>query len=160
MVFWLVCFWFLGLYLWHIEVPGLGAELELQLLAYTTATAMRDLSHICDLHHSSQQAVRGHWASHLTHWARPGVEPTTSQTLVGFISAEPQWELHQLFCFIVILLKSYPFKCYRIIKCNINIMWTTKVIHIFNFIFFMVGYVQIFANFTLTCLLIVYFCHM
>ena len=28
----------------HIEVPKLGVELELQLLAYTTATAMPDLS--------------------------------------------------------------------------------------------------------------------
>ena len=27
-------------------------ELELQLLAYTTATATLDPSHICDLHHS------------------------------------------------------------------------------------------------------------
>ena len=40
---------------WHVEVPRLGAKLELQLPAYTTATAIRDLSHICDLHHSSQQ---------------------------------------------------------------------------------------------------------
>ena len=28
---------------------------EMHPLAYTTATATRDLSHICDLHHSSQQ---------------------------------------------------------------------------------------------------------
>ena len=32
-----------------------GVELELQLLAYTTATAMLDLSRICYLHHSSRQ---------------------------------------------------------------------------------------------------------
>jgi len=38
-----------------MEVPRLGIELELQLPAYTTATPTRDLSHICDLHHSSQQ---------------------------------------------------------------------------------------------------------
>ena len=40
-----------------MEVPGLGVELELQLPAYTTAaaTAMRDLSRICDPHHSSRQ---------------------------------------------------------------------------------------------------------
>ena len=38
-----------------MEVPRLEVELELQLPAYTTATAMPDLSHICDLHHSSQQ---------------------------------------------------------------------------------------------------------
>ena len=46
---------FLGLHLWHMEVPGLGVKSELQLLAYITATAMPDLSCICDLHHSSQQ---------------------------------------------------------------------------------------------------------
>ena len=39
----------------HMEVPRLGVELELQLLAYTTATATQDPSHTCDLHHSSQQ---------------------------------------------------------------------------------------------------------
>ena len=36
-----------------MEVPRLGAGLELQLLAYTTATAMQDSSHVCDLHQSS-----------------------------------------------------------------------------------------------------------
>ena len=39
----------------HTEVPRLGVELELWLLAYTTATAKPDLSHMCDQHHSSQQ---------------------------------------------------------------------------------------------------------
>ena len=38
-----------------MEVPRLGVELEPQLLAYTTAIATQDLSHVCDLHHSSQQ---------------------------------------------------------------------------------------------------------
>ena len=33
----------------------LGVESELQLPAYTTVTAMLDLSHICDLQHSSQK---------------------------------------------------------------------------------------------------------
>ena len=32
-----------------MELPRLGVELELQLLAYTTAIAMWDLSHIFDL---------------------------------------------------------------------------------------------------------------
>ena len=44
---------FLGLHLWHVEVPTLGVESELQLLAYTTATATRDLSRIYYLCHSS-----------------------------------------------------------------------------------------------------------
>ena len=46
---------FLGLYLRHMEVPRLGVELELQLLAYITATATPDLSHVYELHNSSQQ---------------------------------------------------------------------------------------------------------
>ena len=40
-----------------MEVPRLGVQSELQLLAYTTATGTRDRSHVCDLHHSSWQ----HW---------------------------------------------------------------------------------------------------
>ena len=39
----------------YLEVPRLGVESELQLLAYTTATATQDPSPICDLHHSSWQ---------------------------------------------------------------------------------------------------------
>ena len=29
----------------------------------------------------------------LTHWAGPGIEPTSSWTLVRFITTEPRWEL-------------------------------------------------------------------
>ena len=46
---------FSGLHLQHTDVPILGAESELQLPAYTTATATQDPSHSCDLHHSSRQ---------------------------------------------------------------------------------------------------------
>ena len=46
---------FLGLNLRHMESPMLGAELELQLPAYTTATTTWDPSHIWDLHPSSSQ---------------------------------------------------------------------------------------------------------
>ena len=38
-----------------MEIPRLVVNLELQLPAYATATAMGDLSHVCDLHHSSWQ---------------------------------------------------------------------------------------------------------
>ena len=65
----------------RMEVSRLGVELELQLLAYTTAT--QDLSHIQDLYLSS-------WP---THWVRPGIEPGSSWILVRFVSAAPQWEL-------------------------------------------------------------------
>ena len=40
---------------WHMEASRLGVELELQLPAYATATAVQDPSHICSLHHSSRQ---------------------------------------------------------------------------------------------------------
>ena len=48
------CF-FLGMHLQHMEVPRLRVKSELKLLAYTTATAVPDLSQVCDLHHSSGQ---------------------------------------------------------------------------------------------------------
>ena len=48
-------FFFKGLHLWHMEVHRLGVELELQPPACATATAARDLSHICDLYCSSWQ---------------------------------------------------------------------------------------------------------
>ena len=40
-----------------MEVPRLGAKSELQLPADTTATASRDLSHVCNLHHSSRRQI-------------------------------------------------------------------------------------------------------
>ena len=51
----LLLFFFLGLYLRHMDVLRLGVRMELQLPAYATATAMPDPSHICDPHRSSQQ---------------------------------------------------------------------------------------------------------
>ena len=50
------CFFsFLGPHPRHREVPRLGVQLELQLPAYTTATATRDPSLIYDLHQRSCQ---------------------------------------------------------------------------------------------------------
>ena len=46
-------FFFLTLHVQHMEIFRLGVKSELP--AYATATAMQDLSHICNLHHSSQQ---------------------------------------------------------------------------------------------------------
>ena len=50
-----VFFVFLGPRSRHKEVPRLGVKSELQLLAYTAATATQDPRHICNLHHSSWQ---------------------------------------------------------------------------------------------------------
>ena len=46
---------FLGPHSQHMEVSRLGVKSELQLSAYTTATAMPDPSCVFDLHHSSRQ---------------------------------------------------------------------------------------------------------
>ena len=49
------CFSGPHLNLWHMEVPRLGVKSELQLPAYTTATAMRNLSPVCNIYHSLWQ---------------------------------------------------------------------------------------------------------
>ena len=48
-------FGFLGPHLRHMEVPRLGVQLELQLLAYATAIVTPDLSCIFNLYHSPPQ---------------------------------------------------------------------------------------------------------
>ena len=74
----LLCF--LGLHPWHMEVPKLGVESELQLPAYTTATATPNLSHVCHLHYSSGQRQI------LNSWAKPGIELASSWILVRFVN--------------------------------------------------------------------------
>ena len=63
-----------------MEVPRLGVESELVSLAYTRATAMwiRAASATYTTAHGN--------VGHLTHRARPGIKPTTSWFLVGFIN--------------------------------------------------------------------------
>ena len=94
--------WFLQLHLRHMEVPKLGVELELQLPAYTTATATPDPSCVCELHHSS-------WQHHpLTHGVRPGIEPTSSWIRVRFFTTEPQQEFPNSYPFIKTSLVGAP----------------------------------------------------
>ena len=64
--FFLFGFGFLGPHREYVEVPRLGDELELQVLAYTRATATADPSRICHLHHTSWQC----WILHLLSEAR------------------------------------------------------------------------------------------
>ena len=82
--FCILFYFFLGLYLQHMEVPRLGVESELQLPASATATETWDPSCICDLHHSTRQY----------HGARSGIKPVSLWILVRFITTELQWELH------------------------------------------------------------------
>ena len=56
-LFFFFFFFFLGPHPQHMEVPRLEVQSELQLPAYTAATATLDPSCICDLHHSSRQLM-------------------------------------------------------------------------------------------------------
>ena len=68
-------FCLLGLHLWHMEVPRPGVQLELQLTAYTTATATSDLSGICNLHHSSHQCQILNLLSKARNWTHSLMVP-------------------------------------------------------------------------------------
>ena len=61
----------------HTKVPRLGVKSELQLTAYTTATATQDQA-------ASATYTTAHGnAGSLTHWTRPGIKPTSLWILVG-----------------------------------------------------------------------------
>ena len=79
-----------------MEVPKLGVESELRLLAYTTATATAtwDLSCVCDIYHSSQQLQ-----------ITDPLSGARDQTLIlmdtgRICSTEPQRELHLMNYFL------------------------------------------------------------
>ena len=57
---------------WHVEVPKLGAESELELPAHATD------------HRNTGSS---------THWAKPGNEFMSSWIPVWFVTPEPQWDL-------------------------------------------------------------------
>ena len=69
---------FLGRYLWHMKVPMLGVEWELQLPAYTTFKP--DSNHICDLYHSL-------WQHHILNPLREARYQTSFSWIpVGFLT--------------------------------------------------------------------------
>ena len=75
-----------------MDVPRLGVEPELQLLAYTTTIAMQDASHICNLHHSSQQRQI------FNPLIKAGIEPAYSWILDGFVIPD-LWQKFPLIIF-------------------------------------------------------------
>jgi len=77
-----------------MEIFRLGVKLEMQLPAYTTATATPDLSHFV-----TYTTIHSN-AGSLTHRARPEIEPVSSWMLVRFVSTKPQWELQGSAIFI------------------------------------------------------------
>ena len=66
---------FLEPYPWRMEVPGQGVELELQLPAYTTATATPNPGRIYNLHHGSWLC----WI--LTLLSKAGIKPASSMDI-------------------------------------------------------------------------------
>ena len=85
-IYFFFCFLLLGPHVWHMEVLRLNWSCGCQpkpqpqqhmiwATTYTTA-------------HSNARS--------LTHWARAGIELTSSWVLVGFISTVPQWELPEM----------------------------------------------------------------
>ena len=84
-----IFFFFLGPNLQHTEVPRLGVQSELQVLAMATAIAMPDPSHVCKLHCSSWQCPILNPLSE----ARDRTCILMNLRLVRFISTAPQWEL-------------------------------------------------------------------
>ena len=84
-----VCSCFLWPHLQHMEFPRLVVELELQLLAYATATAIAHRIQATSVTYTIAHSN----ARSLTHWARPGIEAAFSWILIVFITAEAQWEL-------------------------------------------------------------------
>ena len=66
-----------------MEIRRLGVKLELQMLAYTTATATQDPSHVCDLHHSSWQ----HWILNLLSEARDRTRKLMVPSQILFLCA-------------------------------------------------------------------------
>ena len=97
--FFLFFFWFLELHLWHMDIPRLGVKMELQLPAYTTATATQDPSLVCttahttpELHHSSRQ----HWIPNTLSKARNQTCILTDTSWIHFHCATvgtPEWFL-------------------------------------------------------------------
>ena len=92
-------FFFLVPHLQHMEVPRLGVESELQLLAEPQPQQL-----------GIQAASINYTTAHgnirsLTYWVRPGIELSSSWIINGFINAEPRREL-PLKAFYICYLKS------------------------------------------------------
>ena len=90
-LFYFILFYFLGFFRATSTAYGSSqarVQSELHLLAYATATAMPAMSVTFSTAHGN--------AGSLTHSVRPGMEPSSSYVLVGFITTVPWWELLHL----------------------------------------------------------------
>ena len=74
-----VLFFFIQLHSRRMELSRLGGPSERQLPTYTPATATRDLSRICNLHHSSRQR-------RILNPLSKGSNPPPHRDCVGFLT--------------------------------------------------------------------------
>ena len=82
------------------KVPRLGIKSELELPAYTTATAMEGIRAAFATYTTAHSSTRS-----LTHWTRPGVKSMFSWILVGFMTTEPRVGTPKIF----IILNCFSF---------------------------------------------------
>ena len=81
---------------WHMEVPRLGVESELQLPAYATATAMPDPNHICNLNSNSQQC----WILNLLSKARDQAHVLMDTSRIRYLWATRGMSIHSFHPFV------------------------------------------------------------
>ena len=84
-------FSFLGPYLQHMELPRLGSN---QSFRCQPIPQPQPPPQQCQIQAASMTYTTAYGnTGSSTHWARPGIKPTSSLMLVGFVSAQPQQEL-------------------------------------------------------------------
>ena len=68
-------------------------------------------------------------AGSLAQWARPGIEPTTSRLIVGFVSAEPGWELPSDSQFLKVIFQLELLQNIFYIPCSVQYILVDYFIH-------------------------------
>ena len=79
-IFYFLFFVLLGPHLWHMEITRLGDESESEPCLHHSHSNARSEPHLW----STPQLVA--MLDPLTHWASPGIKPTPSWILVGFLT--------------------------------------------------------------------------
>ena len=114
-----------------MEVRRLGVKSELQLQAYTTATAMPDLRHVCDLSCSLLQHQILNPLSKARDWT--GI---LMEVISGSYPVEPQWELWHCYLWYFLLINIKTLDILEFSKRRIGIILFLTMIDIFRLRYF------------------------
>ena len=99
--FFFLSFFFLLIFYFFRGIPvAYGSSQGRGWMGATAAGLHHSHSNMGSKPHVTYTTTQGTTSS-LTHWERPGIEPTSSWILVGFITAEPQWELLLVICLLL-----------------------------------------------------------